>query len=65
MYDSVGLVKAFFMALGRKKCVGKRRRGEAGVKSAYFAFISTLDTRILTLTIGFGSNLTFFLRFEP
>jgi hypothetical protein len=52
VYDSVGLVKAFFTALGRKKCAGKRRRVEAGVKGAYFAFISTLDTGLHTSTIG-------------
>jgi hypothetical protein len=65
VYDNVGLVKAFFTALGRKKCVGKRRRGESGVKGAYFAFISTLDTGLPTSTIGFGSNLWFHLRFDP
>ncbi len=65
MYDSVGLVKAFFAALGRKKCVEKRRRGEDGVKGAFFAFISTLDTVLPTSTIGLGLNLRFFLRFNP
>jgi len=54
VYDSVGVVKAFFTALGRKKCVGKRRCGEAGVKGAFFAFISTLDTGLPTSTIGLG-----------
>jgi len=54
VYDSVGVVKAFFMALGRKKCVARRRRGEAGVKGAFFAFISTLDTGLPTSTIGLG-----------
>jgi hypothetical protein len=34
VYDCVGFVKAIFMALGRKNCVGKRRCGEAGVKGA-------------------------------
>jgi hypothetical protein len=65
VYDSVGVVKAFFTALGRKKCVGKRRCGEAGVKGAFFAFISTLDTGLPKPTIELGSNLRFFLRFDP
>ena len=65
VYDSVGLVKAFFTALGRKKCTGKHRCGEAGVKGAFFAFISTLDTGLPTSTIGFGSNVWFFLTFDP
>ena len=60
MYDIVGVVKAFFMALGRKKCVGRRRRGEAGVKGAFFAFISTLDTGLPTSTIGLGRMSGFF-----
>src|ERR1700676_410630 len=54
VYDCVGLVKAFFTALGRKKCVEKRRCGKAGVKGAFFAFISTLDTGLPTSTIGLG-----------
>jgi hypothetical protein len=54
VYDSVGVVKAFFMALGRKKCEERRRCGEAGVKGAFFAFISTLDTGLPTSTIGLG-----------
>jgi hypothetical protein len=52
VYDIVGVVKAFFMALGRKKCEERRRRGEIGVKGAFFAFISTLDTDLPTSTIG-------------
>src|ERR1035438_7870095 len=60
MYDCVGLVKAFFTALGRKKCVRRRRCGEAGVKGAFFAFISTLDTGLSTSTIGWGQISVFF-----
>jgi hypothetical protein len=54
VYDCVGFVKAIFMALGLKNCVGRRRCGEAGVKGAFFAFISTLDTGLPTSTIGSG-----------
>jgi hypothetical protein len=54
VYDCVGLVKAFFTALGRKQCVRRRRCEEAGVKGAFFAFISTLDTGLPTSTIGLG-----------
>ena len=54
MYDFVGFVKAIFTALGRKNRVGRRRCGEAGVKGAFFAFISTLDTGLPTSTIGLG-----------
>ena len=54
VYDIVGVVKAFFMALGRKKCEERRRRGEIGVKGAFFAFISTLDTGLPTSTMGLG-----------
>jgi hypothetical protein len=63
--DSVGFVKAFFKALGLKKRGGMRRRGRGGVKGAYFAFISTLDTALPTSTIGFGSNVRFYLTFDP
>ncbi len=65
VYDCVGFVKAIFMVLGRKNCVERRRCGEAGVKGAFFAFISTLDTGLPTSTIGLGSNVRFFLRFDP
>src|ERR1700676_2809841 len=65
VYDCVGFVKAVFTALGRKNCVRRRRCGEAGVKGAFFAFISTLDTGLPTSTIGLGSNVRFFLRFDP
>ena len=54
MYDCVGFVKAIFTALGRENCIGRRRCGEAGVKGALFAFISTLDTGLPTSTIGLG-----------
>ena len=54
VYDIVGFVKAIFTALGRKNCVERRRCGEAGVKGAFFAFISTLDTGLPTSTIGLG-----------
>jgi hypothetical protein len=54
MYDIVGFVKAIFTALGRKNCVERRRCGEAGVKGAFFAFISTLDTGLPTSPIGLG-----------
>jgi hypothetical protein len=60
VYDIVGVVKAFFMTLGRKKCLARRRRGEAGVKGAFFAFISTLDTGLPTSTIGLGRMSGFF-----
>jgi hypothetical protein len=54
VYDFVGFVKAIFTALGRKNCVESRRCGEGGVKGAFFAFISTLDTGLPTSTIGLG-----------
>ena len=54
VYDCVGFVKAIFTALGRENCIGRRRCGEAGVKGALFAFISTLDTGLPTSTIGLG-----------
>ncbi len=54
VYDNVGFVKAIFTTLGRKNRVEKRRCGEAGVKGAFFAFISTLDTGLPTSTIGWG-----------
>jgi hypothetical protein len=54
VYDSVGFVKAFFKALGLRKRVERRRCGEAGVKGAFFAFISTLDTGLPTSTMGLG-----------
>jgi hypothetical protein len=65
MYDSVGFVKALFRAIGCKKSMARRLFGKAGVKSAFFAFISTLDTGLPKPTIEFGSNLGFFLRFDP
>jgi hypothetical protein len=57
VYDSVGLVKALFVVFGRKKSIGKRQFGKAGVKGAYFAFILTLDTRILTFTISLETKI--------
>jgi hypothetical protein len=54
MYDCVGFVKAIFTALGRENRVERRRCGQAGVKGAPFAFISTLDTGLPTSTIGLG-----------
>ena len=57
MYDSVGFVKALFGAFGRKKSIGQRLFGKDGVKGAYFAFISTLDTGLPKPTIGAGRNL--------
>ena len=65
VYDCVGFVKAVFTALGRKNCLERRRCGEAGVKGAFFAFISILDTDLPTSTIGLGSDIRFFLRFDP
>ena len=65
VYDCVGFVKAIFRAIGRKNRVETRRCGEAGVKGAFIAFISTLDTGLPTSTIGLGSNVRFFLRFDP
>ena len=38
------LSRLFFEAFGRKKSVEKRLFGKDGVKGAFFAFISTLDT---------------------
>jgi len=49
VYDCVGFVKAILTALGRENCVEMRLRGEAGVKGAFFAFISTLDTGLSPL----------------
>jgi hypothetical protein len=65
MYDSVGFVNTVFAPF-----FGKTAQGSPAVRirvsrARFFAFILTLDTRILTFTIGLGSNLTFFLRFEP
>jgi len=57
VYDIVGFVKALFGALGRKKSITKRPFGKAGVKGAYFAFISTLDTGLAKPTLELGSNL--------
>jgi hypothetical protein len=54
VYDCVGFVKAIFTALGRENRVERRRCGEAGVKGALFAFISTLDIGLPTSTIGLG-----------
>jgi hypothetical protein len=39
--------------------------GKDGVKGAFFAFISTLDTGLPKPTIELGTNLRFFLRFVP
>jgi hypothetical protein len=57
VYDSVGIVKALFRAFGRKKSKGQRPFGKGGVKGAYFAFISTLDTVLPKPTMEFGTNL--------
>jgi hypothetical protein len=57
MYDIVGIVKAFFRAIGRKKGIEYRLFGKGGVKGAYSAFISTLDTVLPKPTIGAGRNL--------
>jgi hypothetical protein len=57
MYDSVGFVKALFGVFGRKKSIEKRLFGKGGVKGAFFAFISTLDTVIPKPTIELGTNL--------
>jgi hypothetical protein len=54
VYDNVSFIKTIFAALGRKNRVERRRCGEAGVKGAFFAFISTLDTGLPTSTIGWG-----------
>ena len=56
MYDSVGIVKAYFGAFGRKKSIEKRLFGKGGVKGAYFAFISTLDTVLAKPTLEAGTN---------
>ena len=65
VYDSVGFVKALFGFFGRKKSIEERLFGKDGVKGAFFAFISTLDTGLPKPTIEPGSNLRFFLRFDP
>ena len=57
MYDSVGFVKALFRVFGRKKSRVGRLFGKDGVKGAFFAFISTLDTDLPKPTIGAGRNL--------
>jgi hypothetical protein len=57
VYDSVGFVKALFRAFGRKKSMEKRLFGKDGVKGAFFAFISTLDTVLPKPTIELGTNL--------
>ena len=57
MYDSVGFVKALFRGFGRKKSREGRLFGKDGVKGAYFAFISTLDTVLPKPTIRAGMNL--------
>jgi hypothetical protein len=57
VYDSVGFVKAFFRAFGRKKGIERRLFGKDGVKGAFFAFISTLDTVLPKPTIELGTNL--------
>jgi hypothetical protein len=57
VYDSVGFVKALFWVFGRKKSREGRLFGKAGVKGAYFAFISTLDTVLPKPTIELGTNL--------
>jgi hypothetical protein len=50
-------VKCFFQAFGRKKSIVSRPFGKDGVKGAFFAFISTLDTGLPKPTIGAGRNL--------
>jgi hypothetical protein len=57
VYDSVGFVKALFQAFGRKKSIRQRLFGKDGVKGAFFAFISTLDTVLPKPIIGAGRNL--------
>jgi hypothetical protein len=65
MYDRVGFVNALFAPFGRKKSLGGRPFGKDGVKGAFLAFISTLDSGLPKPTIGQGTNLRFFLRFVP
>ena len=57
MYDSVGFVKALFRVFGRKKSRVGRLFGKDGVKGAFFAFISTLDTVLPKQTMELGTNL--------
>jgi hypothetical protein len=59
------LSRLIFGAFGRKTSIEKRLFGKAGIKGAFFAFISTLDTGLPKPTIELGSNLRFFLRFDP
>ena len=61
MYDSVYPCQGFFSEAE----TGNPSGGRDGVKGAFFAFISTLDTGLPTSTIGLGSNVRFFLRFDP
>jgi len=57
MYGSVGLVKALFWAFGRKESIERLLFGKDGVKGAFFAFISPLDTGLPKPTIELGTNL--------
>jgi hypothetical protein len=57
MYDSVGFVKALFLAFGRKESIVQRLFGKAGVMGAFFAFISTLDTGLPKPSRELGTNL--------
>jgi hypothetical protein len=57
MYDSVGSCQVFFRVFSRKKSIEQRLFGKGGVKGAYVAFISTLDTVLPKPTIGSGTNL--------
>jgi hypothetical protein len=59
------LSRLFLGAFGHKKSMEKRLFGKDGVKGAFFAFISTLDTGLPKPTIVQGTNLRLFLRFVP
>ena len=59
------LSRLFLRPFCRIKSIGELLFGKDGVKGAYFAFISTLDTALPEPTIEPGTNLRFILRFVP
>jgi len=50
-------LSTLFLARFREKSVKDLLGVEAGVKGAFFAFISTLDTGLHTSTIGMGTKI--------
>src|SRR5258708_15502244 len=57
MYDKVSLCQEGFSLF---EGIGKRPRGDSGVKSAFFALIWTLDAAAATPTMTLGTKLGFF-----